>query len=519
MQRKIETSKVQQLTAEFIVVGGGSAGCIVAARLAEYGFETLLISSGSNDTLNPLMRQKSRYDELYRSTYFKHHLPTEPSSQPQQRIHDVIAWNTLGGSSVNNGGMQRIMQNDWKWFLEATGDSSFHWDRMSKYYKMVENFTSDAPSAQKRNRGTSGPIKIKQDYDRIFDTAWRNVAKELNETFSDDLAGQIDHGFSFEPSAFTNGLRSWSGDAYLTTIVSKYPNLKVLTDATATQFEMDDRTKCINSVLFVASNGLFRAVARKEYILSAGVFKSPHLLMLSGIGDPEVLKKHKIPVKHSLERVGKNLIDNGAVFLEYSAKNFSTGDSIPVALINSQSKTTGTNPNTFFILDMDQKAQLLSVVIFNGVPKSLPDSVSLHSSNPLRPPKINLDYLKDERDVNQFTMAVDYVRRVLATNTIKKYATLTETLPGMNQKNLSQFVRDTIEPAHHFSGTCSMGRSAHDSVVDSQFKVHGINNLRVVDASVFPAGFVTKAGPCLTIYALAEKTAHLLKQQYLEVEV
>jgi choline dehydrogenase-like flavoprotein len=218
-------------------------------------------------------------------------------------------------------------------------------------------------------------------------------------------------------------------------------------------------------------------------------------------------------VKHTLKQVGKNLIDNGAVFVEYETRNFSVGESIPVALVNMQSCTKNTNPDTFFILKMDHQANRLAVVIINASPKSATDIVSLYNANPLRSPKIELDYLKDQRDVKIFVDAINYVRKVLSTKAITMFASLNEIVPGMNQTDLSTYVRSTITPANHFSGTCSMGLNANDSVVNNQFKVHGVDNLRVVDASVFPRGFVSKMGPCLTIYALAEKAAHLLKGQ------
>jgi choline dehydrogenase len=254
-----EDAYVQTITADFIVVGGGSAGCVLATRLAEHGFETLLITSGSNDTLNPLIRQQSLYGQLLRSGHLKHHLPLDPSPNLNDRILDLIVWNTLGGNSINAGGIVRLMKTDWNPFRNATGDATFHTDHMAKYYTRVENFTSDVPSVQTKNHGTQGPIKVKQNHDPGFDRVWKNVAKELKETFTDDLAGSIDYGFSFEPTIFTEGLRSWSGDAYLRPAVMKYRNLKVLTDATATHFNLNEKTKQIESVSFISACGFFVA--------------------------------------------------------------------------------------------------------------------------------------------------------------------------------------------------------------------------------------------------------------------
>jgi len=247
---------------------------------------------------------------------------------------------------------------------------------------MIENFSFNIPHSDSTNHGHHGPIKITQIYDTKFSNIWKDVAKELNETFTNDLSSTIDYGFSFEPSSFTNGLRSWSGDAYLTPAINQYTNLKVITGATAIKFEVDEENKQIQNVLFVSKDGLSNAIARKEYILSAGTFHSPHLLMLSGIGDPNILREHEIPIKHELKQVGKNLIDNGAISMIYKAENFALHQSIPVALINSQTSTNHTNPNTFIILKMNDETETLKLFILNASPTSTIGSISLYNSNP-----------------------------------------------------------------------------------------------------------------------------------------
>jgi choline dehydrogenase-like flavoprotein len=208
LKRLTTSSQIQEILADFIIIGGGTAGCTVSARLAEYGFETLLLSSGSNDTLNPLMKKKSLFNQLLHIPHFKHYLPPNPSPNLNNRIMDIIVWNTLGGNSINGGGIQRLMADDWNYFINATSDQSFHIKTMSKYYQMVENFTSTDPFSIWNIHGNNGSIKITQIYDSIFNKLWKNVANELNETFTNDLANTIDYGFSFEASSFTNGMRS-----------------------------------------------------------------------------------------------------------------------------------------------------------------------------------------------------------------------------------------------------------------------------------------------------------------------
>ncbi|CAF4602360.1 unnamed protein product [Rotaria sp. Silwood2] len=505
---------MEEVRADFIVIGGGSAGCVVAARLAEYGFEVLLLSSGSNDTGNSLMKQSSSFIQLLQSPQFKHHLFHTPLPNLNNRTLELIVWNSLGGNSINWGGMERMTKSEYDLFVNASGDESFCLERMSMYYKMVENFETTAPFPVDGIHGNNGPIRMIHVDEPLFSDVWKKVAHELGETFSDDLAGPIDYGFSFEPSSFVYGVRHWSASEYLVPALNKYPNLTLITGATVTKFNVNPITKRIDSLFFVSSNGCFSAVARKEYILSAGTFFSPHLLMLSGIGDPELLEKNNIEVKHALTEVGKNLTDNGILKLEYEMKGLSADHCIPVALVNRQMKTTETNSDLFFVIKMNRTTEHLYALIFNASPKSPTGSISLYNSNPLMPPKVTFNYLEDEKDIEVFVDGVNYLRRIMSTNAIKKIAQVTEISPGSQETNLSNSIRNNLIPANHFIGTCSMGQDAKTSVVDKDFKVHGLDNLRVVDASVFPKGFVSKAGPCLTIYALAEKTADILRQQY-----
>ncbi|CAF3830008.1 unnamed protein product [Rotaria sp. Silwood1] len=505
---------MEELQTDFIVVGGGTAGCVVASRLAEYGFDVLLLSSGSNDTANPLMRQRSLFIQLLETPQFKHHLFHTPLPNLNNRMLELIVWNSLGGNSINWGGMERMTKGECDLLVHASGDESFCLERMSMYYKMVENFETTAPCPIDGIHGNNGPIHMIHVDEPLFSDVWKKVADELGETFSDDLAGPIDYGFSFEPSSFVHDVRHWSASEYLIPAFDKYPNLTVITGATVTKFNVNTITKRIDNVLFVSSRGCFSAIARKEYILSAGTFFSPHLLLLSGIGDPELLEKNSIQMTHALTQVGKNLTDNGLLTLEYEMKGLPVDQCIPVALVNRQMKTTERNSDLFFVLKMNRTTEHLYALIFNGSPKSSTGSISLYNSNPLVPPKVTLNYLEDEKDVGAFVDGINYLRRMMSTNAIKEIARVTEISPGIQETNLSNYVRNTLVPAHHFIGTCSMGEDAKTSVVDKNFKLHGLENLRVVDASVFPKGFVSKLGPCLTVYALAEKAADILRQDY-----
>ncbi|CAF2269157.1 unnamed protein product [Rotaria magnacalcarata] len=237
--------------------------------------------------------------------------------------------------------------------------------------------------------------------------------------------------------------------------------------------------------------------------------------MLSGIGDPDILQKNQITVKHELRQVGKNLMDNGAIIMQYQAENLPINQSIPVGLVNTQSPTTSLNPDIFFILKMNKQAKQLFVVIFNATPKSAIGSISLHNANPLTPPKISLNYFEDKEDLQTFINGINYVRKFMSTNALDKFDPIIEILPGLKETDLGTYITDTLTPSYHFIGTCCMGQNAQNSVVDNNFKVHGIKNLRIVDGSVFPAGFASKAGPCLTIYALAEKVVDLLRKEHL----
>lgn len=507
------TSNVYENLSDFVIIGGGTAGCVIATRLAEYGFETLLITSGLNDLSNPLIREMSQFLNLLTSSDFKHHIRSTPAPNLNPQMMEVIAFNTLGGSSINGGGMQRMAAKNWQLFVDATGDSSYDIEHMSKYYKRIENFTSTGAVPNAEIHGKNGPIKLTHVYDPMFDQAWKNVANELNEIFTGDLAESIDYGFSFEPSASKDGIRSCSADAYLIPAMAKYSNLKVITGATVTKLDLDEETKQVKSVRFHTSDGEFIGIARKEYILSAGAVFSPHLLMLSGIGDPDILKKHDVSVKHILKQVGKNFMDSARLVVKYGAKNLYLDDSKPVALVNTNVKTTSSNSNTFFILKFIESIKQLFVFIYHDLSGSPVGFVTLQDSNPLTPPNLVTDYLKDENDINRYIDSITYLRKIMSTDALKEFGPFIEISPR-SEEDLSEHVRKNLQMGHHFTSTCSMGRNAEDSVVDNQFKVHGIGNLRVIDASIYPVGLSATVGPCFTIYALAEKGADAIRQQY-----
>ena len=161
---------------------------------------------------------------------------------------------------------------------------------------------------------------------------------------------------------------------------------------------------------------------------------------------------------------------------------------------------------------MNNQTNTLSVFTVNASPTSTIGSISLYNANPLVPPRIQLDYLTNRNDLETIVSSIRYVRRILMTETFRKsYGKLIEISPGINETDLYKFVRNNLRPTPHFMGTCSMGRNAQTSVVNNKFQVHGIKNLRIVDASIFPANLTSKTGPFFTIHALAEKAAHLLQ--------
>lgn len=506
------TSKM--LHADFVIAGGGTAGCVLAARLSERGYQTLLITSGSDDSENPIITEKSRVETLLSDPMFKHLLFTKPLKSLDDRILYVTVRKTLGGSSVNNGWMERIGPNDWDEFVRATGDESFSYENMKIFYDMVEDYSSLNPSVLSSNHGTNGPIKLTREFDPSFEDAWRNVAAETNETFTADLTGEINYGLSFEPVAFRNGRRSWCGNEYLIPAMKNYPNLILITKATVLKLELNESTQRIDHLSFISPDGYFHAVAAKEFILSCGSLYSPQILMLSGIGSEESLRKANITVKHNLEHVGRHLLDNGLLFMHYSAQNISNGSSIPIGLVNTELPTDATNAKIFFLFKMNHETKAMTVVIFNASPKSSAGSVTLLNNDPLTPPIIEYEYLSNEDDLKTFTNSIHYVRKIIASESLKQFGPFTEIAPGAETNDFHKYVKETLMPGHHFVGTCCMGTTAENSVVDRNFRVHGIENLRVVDGSVFPSGLTSKMGPCLTIYALAEKAAQVISNSY-----
>ncbi|EIW83858.1 alcohol oxidase [Coniophora puteana RWD-64-598 SS2] len=329
---------------DFVIVGGGTAGCVLAARLSEDPkLRVLLIEDGGSGKTVLESRVPSGYSKLFRSKY-DYHFYTEPQPHAGNRKTFWPRARMLGGcSSINAQMAQYGAPSDFDEWAQIIGDDSWSWKSLNKYFRKFENFKPDPkyPHIDALQRGTSGPVTVGY-HSHTYPGAplFVQAAMAAGIPYSGD--------FGLETSLKGTNMicieRVSTESAYLTDEVLARPNLRVLTRARVTRILFDrevDGAPCATGVEFVRlaepRGRKWRVKARKEVILSAGAVHSPQILMLSGVGPAEHLAQHKIALVHDLPGVGQNLVDHAAFYVRFGDKmkaglSFSQPYNIPTAV-------------------------------------------------------------------------------------------------------------------------------------------------------------------------------------------
>ena len=420
----------------------------------------------------------------------------------------------IGGSSAHNGMVfVRGNRNDYeRW--ESSGLKSWSYDKVLSYFKKIENWSE----GDNQYRGSLGllPVNLSKNNNPLF-KAFLDAASEAGHKINPDMNGEYQEGFGMFDTTIHNGERASVSKYYLNPVKNRR-NLNIFSNSFVEKIIFDGK-KAIGIEVKI-KNKVEKIYAEKELILSGGSINSPQLLMLSGIGDANHLKEKGINVVHDLKGVGKNLQDHLETYIQQECKTQDTlytyTKLIPKVLAGIQWFLSKSGPCSQSYLEAGGFAKsspereianiqfhfFPSFVIDHGLvnpnshgyqlhaspnhPKSR-GSITLNSSDPYDHPKILFNYLEHEDDLRQTRECIHVARKILSQPSLKPYSGK-EVGPGSESQSnaqLDEYIRSKAETAYHPCGTLKMGVDKM-AVVDENLKVHGLQNIRVIDASIIP---------------------------------
>lgn len=505
---------------DYVIVGAGSAGCVLANRLtANPRNRVLLIEAGGWDR-HPYLKLPLGWGRILRDRLYDWGYDTEPEVEMAGRRIEVARGKVIGGSSSINA-MAYVRGNAADYDRWASkGLPGWSHDDVLPYFRRQETWES----GESAYRGGEGPLAtVTSRYADPLIEAYFAAAAEAGYPFNEDYNGVSQDGFARLQSTIRKGRRESAATAYLHPVLGR-DNLTVWTDCLSNRVVFEGgRATGVD----YTRKGVRKIVeAEKEVILCAGAINSPQILMLSGIGDPAELGKHDIAVRCPLPGVGKNLQDHVAALLMYSRRDESPFlrhmrlDRLGTAaaagfLLGTGFATDLPSGMTAFIKSTDREPvpdiQLLFMAgSLAGRPYMPPFSkpfadtfacrivllrpesrgvVALSSANPEQHPRILQRLLTAESDWSKLSAAINIFRDLARSPRLSSHMA-GEVGPGSavtSDQELQSYVRSTAITAHHPFGTCRMGPSSDAaSVVDGELRVHGLEGLRVVDAAVFP---------------------------------
>jgi len=536
---------------DFIIVGAGSSGCVLANRLTENGkFTVLLLEAGPCDKTNAFIHMPAGMAGLMHSRRYNWRFWTTPQTHLNDRVMFQPRGKTLGGSSSINACVYiRGHASDYDNWAEL-GCDGWSYKELLPYFKKSENFQPDLTSDRISQKdlenfhGSSGPLHVASPNHRNpLSEAFVKAGVQAGYARNIDFNGAKQQGVGLYSAFCKDGQRYSNSRAYLWPAMSR-SNLTVLTNAFVSRINIEDDKA--TGVEYFHEGKLCKALTNKEVIVCAGAFKSPHLLMLSGIGPRRELAQHNIPIARDSPGVGKNLQDHLDVFLVMETSNrlpmslnpqswlrwiiqlikyiiFKRGElcsnlAESGGFIKSSDKETLEDLQLHFVPLAATKHGLnlwplvrrfaYSVMVYDLRPLSK-GTVSLRTSNPFDSPAIDPNYGACQRDIDKLVKGVRIVRNIIRQQALVNM-NRREIAPGENlqtDEEIEKWVRETAETAYHPVGTCKMGTDEM-AVVDSRLRVHGISSLRVADCSIIPTLIGGNTNAAATM--IGEKAADLI---------
>ncbi|MSP04979.1 MAG: choline dehydrogenase [Acetobacteraceae bacterium] len=524
---------------DYIIVGAGSAGCVLANRLSEdTGSKVLLLEAGPADK-SMWINIPVGFSKLMNNPAYNWMFETEPEDNVKGRKIPIPRGKTLGGSSSINGMLyvrgQPLDYDGWS----QLGNRGWSYDSILPYFKKSEHFE---PGGNDPARGTGGFLNVADMRERHeMIEAFIDAGVAMGYKRNKDYNNGDQEGFGYFQVTQKNGERWSTARAFLNPAKLR-PNLRIETEAMTTRVLLNG-ARC-SGVEYMQGGEKKTATAAREVILAAGAVKSPHLLELSGIGQPELLQSWGINVVQALPGVGENYRDHyaprmnwrtnqpitlneqtrGLTFVKEIAKYYlqrrgilTWTAGIAYGFIKTRPELETPDVQLSYahasyanpadrVLD---KAPGMTMTLYQCRPESK-GSIHLKSSNPLAAPAIRPNFLADAIDRDCLVAGMKIVRQLVHTAPLSNYLAH-EMTPGdsvQTDEQWLEFARGNGQTTYHVIGTCKMGQD-NTAVVDDQLRVRGITGLRVADASIMPT--MVSGNTNAAVIMIAEKAADMIR--------
>lgn len=513
---------------DFIIIGAGSAGCVLADKLSACGkYQVCLLEAGPEDK-HWSIHMPIGVIELMKNKVLNWQFNSEQEPTLNNRKVFNPRGRTLGGSSSVNAMLYVRGQKEDYDHWASLGNEGWSFNDVLPYFKSTQHQERGA----NKFHGVNGPLNVADSVSKpsIHDNFIAS-AQQAGFSFNNDFNSEKQEGVGYYQVTQKNGQRCSAAKAFLTPNLSR-SNLTVITDAQVQRILFDSQSddKIATGVRYLVNNHQYNIFAKKEVLLSAGAFNSPQVLMLSGIGPKDELAKHNIPLVHELLGVGQNLQDHPDTVIVSQHKRsdllairpkaawwlfkqalkyfpFITNKKRSGILTSVVAESGGfikSNPSLlrpdlqlhFIPAAFEDHGRDLKMLLNYGVsihtcllrPKSR-GSVTLYGNKANLPPKITLNMLEHEDDQKDMIQAVKIARSILAQPPLSD-KNGQEIFPGDNTQSdeeILAFLKNKANTIYHPVGTCKMGSDEDEmAVVDTNLKVHGLSNLRVIDASIMP---------------------------------